>query len=110
MKRTTLQTCIEFIARTLSQTNFKVTQDHKAIKDDTFYKLNVRPNTDMSAADFWQRVIYKLIYNNEVLIVVNDTKDLLIADSFERVEYALYPDILKASRLVSMNLNVHFDG
>ena len=62
LKRTTLQTCIEFIARTLSQTNFKVTQDHKAIKDDTFYKLNVRPNTDMSAADFWQRVIYKLIY------------------------------------------------
>ncbi|MCE3398365.1 phage portal protein, partial [Staphylococcus aureus] len=36
LKRTTLQTCIEFIARTLSQTNFKVTQDHKAIKDDTF--------------------------------------------------------------------------
>ena len=32
---------------------------------------------------------------NEVLIVVNDTKDLLIADSFERVEYALYPDIFK---------------
>ncbi|MHA6806338.1 phage portal protein [Staphylococcus capitis subsp. urealyticus] len=95
LKRTTLQTCIEFIARTLSQTNFKVTQDHKAIKDDTFYKLNVRPNTDMSATDFWQRVIYKLIYNNEVLIVVNDTKDLLIADSFERVEYALYPDIFK---------------
>ena len=41
------------------------------------------------------KVIYKLIYNNEVLIVVNDTKDLLIADSFERVEYALYPDIFK---------------
>ncbi|MBA8777201.1 phage portal protein [Staphylococcus schleiferi subsp. coagulans] len=95
LKRATLQTCIEFIARTLSQTEFKITQDHKPIKDDSYYKLNVRPNTDMSATDFWQKVIYKLIYDNEVLIVVNDTKDLLIVDDFERKKYAMYPDIFK---------------
>lgn len=93
LKRATLQTCIEFIARTLSQTEFKITQNHKPIKDDSYYKLNVRPNTDMSATDFWQKVIYKLIYDNEVLIVVNDTKDLLIVDDFERKKYAMYPDI-----------------
>ncbi|HDK5701508.1 TPA: phage portal protein [Staphylococcus pseudintermedius] len=95
LKRATLQTCIEFIARTLSQTEFKITQNHKPIKDDSYYKLNVRPNTDMSATDFWQKVIYKLIYDNEVLIVVNDTKDLLIVDDFERKKYAMYPDIFK---------------
>ncbi len=95
LKRATLQTCIEFISRTLSQTEFKITQNHKPIKDDSYYKLNVRPNTDMSATDFWQKVIYKLIYDNEVLIVVNDTKDLLIVDDFERKKYAMYPDIFK---------------
>lgn len=95
LKRLALQTSIDFIARTLSQTEFRVTKNDKAVKDDTSYKLNVRPNTDMSATDFWQKVIYKLIYDNEVLIVVSDTKDLLIADTFERVEYALYPDIFK---------------
>ncbi|MCI2773420.1 phage portal protein [Staphylococcus petrasii] len=95
LKRLALQTSIDFIARTLSQTEFRVTENDKTVKDDTSYKLNVRPNTDMSATDFWQKVIYKLIYDNEVLIVVSDTKDLLIADTFERVEYALYPDIFK---------------
>ncbi|WNM55256.1 portal protein [Staphylococcus phage S-CoN_Ph26] len=44
-------------------------------------------------ATFWQKVIRKLIYDNEVLIVVTDTKDLIIADDFVREEYALYDDI-----------------
>ena len=55
--------------------------------------MNVRPNTDESAATFWQKVIRKLIYDNEVLIVVTDSKDLIIADDFVREEYALYDDI-----------------
>lgn len=95
LKRLALQTSIEFIARTLSQTEFRVTDNDRSVKDDNAYKLNVRPNTDMSATDFWQKVIYKLIYDNEVLIIVSDTKDLLIAETFERVEYALYPDLFK---------------
>ncbi|MFZ8176298.1 phage portal protein, partial [Staphylococcus aureus] len=52
-------------------------------------------NTDLSSDSFWQQVIYKLIYDNEVLIVVSDSKELLIADSFYREEYALYDDIFK---------------
>lgn len=43
--------------------------------NDTYYKLNVKPNTDMSSDTFWQRVIYKLIYDNEVLIIVSDKKN-----------------------------------
>ena len=39
------------------------------------------------------KVIRKLIYDNEVLIVVTDSKDLIIADDFVREEYALYDDI-----------------
>ena len=49
---------------------------------DVYYKLNIKPNTDLSSDSFWQQVIYKLIYDNEVLIVVSDSKELLIADSF----------------------------
>ncbi|SUM33768.1 putative phage portal protein [Staphylococcus gallinarum] len=67
----------------------------KDFNSTTHYKLNVRPNTDESAATFWQRVIRKLIYDNEVLIVVTDTKDLIIADDFYRDEYALYDDIFE---------------
>ncbi|MVK36157.1 phage portal protein [Staphylococcus aureus] len=96
MKRLALQTCIEFLARTISQSEFRITNKNgKSIKDTTYYKLNVRPNTDLSSTDFWQKVIYKLVYDNEVLIVVTDTKDLVVADDYYRKEFALYPDIFE---------------
>lgn len=96
IKQWALDTCINHIARTISQTKFEYIDN--GVKDNTnttYYKLNVRPNTDESAATFWQKVVRKLIYDNEVLIVVTDTKDLIIADDFTREEYALYDDVFK---------------
>lgn len=92
LKELALETCINFIARTISDNDVRFSKDNKRIKNDWDYLLNVRPNTDQSASDFWQSLIYKLINDNEVLVVnVND--NLLIADSFYREEKALYPDI-----------------
>ncbi|MHB7915059.1 phage portal protein [Staphylococcus haemolyticus] len=94
IKKWALDTCINHIARTISQTKFEIIDSEgKDTSSTTHYKLNVRPNTDESAATFWQKVIRKLIYDNEVLIVVTDSKDLIIADDFVREEYALYDDI-----------------
>lgn len=94
IKKWALDTCINHIARTISQTKFEIIDsESKDTSSTTHYKLNVRPNTDESAATFWQKVIRKLIYDNEVLIVVTDSKDLIIADDFVREEYALYDDI-----------------
>ncbi|UBH14858.1 phage portal protein [Macrococcus armenti] len=95
LKRIALDTCINFIARTISQTEFWIKDGDKSIKNTLYYKLNVRPNTDSSASDFWQKVIYKLIYDNEVLIIKTDTDDLVVADDFERVELALYDDTFR---------------
>ena len=92
LKKMALQTNIEFLARTISQSEFRVMNKNKSIKDKNWHKLNIRPNTDLSSSDFWQKVVYKLIYDNEVLIVISDTKDLLVADDYDRKEYALYPD------------------
>lgn len=95
LKKMALETCINFIGRTISQSDFRFMKDGKRQLNDWHYLLNVRPNTDQSAADFWQDFIYKLIYENEVLVILTDNNDLLIADDFERIEYAVYPDIFK---------------
>lgn len=95
LKRIAVDTCINFISRTISQTEFWIKDGDKSIKNTLYYKLNVRPNTDSSASDFWQKVIYKLIYDNEVLIIKTDTDDLVVADDFERVELALYDDTFR---------------
>ncbi|HDJ4103705.1 TPA: phage portal protein, partial [Staphylococcus aureus] len=95
VKRLAIDSCIEFVARAVAQSHFKVLEGNRIQKNDVYYKLNIKPNTDLSSDSFWQQVIYKLIYDNEVLIVVSDSKELLIADSFYREEYALYDDIFK---------------
>ncbi|QOS92525.1 phage portal protein [Peribacillus sp. JNUCC41] len=96
LKSVALETCINFIGRTISQSDFRIMENNKRIRDDWDYLLNVRPNTDQSAADFWQRFIYELIHENEVLVILSDTDDLLIADSFIRNELALYPDTFES--------------
>ncbi|PTG53165.1 phage portal protein [Staphylococcus chromogenes] len=95
LKRMALETSINFIARTFSQSEFWVKDGRELKRDKLYYKLNVRPNTDSSASDFWHKVIYKLVYDNEVLIIKTDTDDLLIADDFYREEFAVYEDVFK---------------
>ncbi len=95
LKKIALETCISFIGRTISLTDFRVLKDNVRQHNQWHYLLNVRPNTDQSAASFWQDFIYKLIYQNEVLVILTDSNDLLIADDFEREEYAVYSDRFK---------------
>ncbi|MGY3716778.1 phage portal protein [Sutcliffiella cohnii] len=95
LKKIALETCINFIGRTISQSDFRFMKDKKRQFNDWHYLLNVRPNTDQSAADFWQSFVHRLIYENEVLVVLSDSNDLLIADDFTREEYAVYPDTFK---------------
>lgn len=95
LKKMALETCINFIGRTISQSEFRIEKDGKRQKSDWDYLLNIRPNTNQSAAEFWQSFIYKLILENEVLVVLSDNNDLLIADDFTRDEFAVYPDVFR---------------
>lgn len=92
LKQIALETCINFVARTISQSEFRFMKDKKRQLNDWDYMLNVRPNQNQSASDFWQQFTYRLIDENEVLVILSDTNDLLIADDFTREEYAVYPD------------------
>src|SRR5690625_1182680 len=92
MKRLAIEMCISFLARTISQTEFRVRHKDNYVKDELYYKLNIRPNKNQTPSTFWQQFISKLIYDNEVLVVVVDD-NLLIADDFQRNEYAIYEDV-----------------
>lgn len=95
LKRLALESCINFLGRTISQSEFRVKENGTYIKDDLYYRLNVRPNKNMTASMFWQTVVHKLVHDNHCLIIQADDQDLLIADSFEKVEYAVYEDQFK---------------
>lgn len=93
MKKLAIESCISFLARTISQSEFRVKNGDEYLKDELYYRLNTRPNKNMTASTFWQKFIYKLIYDNEVLVIQADDGDLLIADDFQQKEYAVYEDI-----------------
>lgn len=92
MRKLALDTCASFIARTISQAEFRVKENGKYTKNELYRKLNLRPNINSTASSFWQKLVYKLIYENECLIIKTDNDDLLIADSFTRKDYAVYED------------------
>lgn len=92
LKNSAIETNVNFIGRTISLAEFRFTKDKKRQDNDFDYLLNVKPNTDQSAADFWQEFIYTLLVENEVLVVLSDNNNLLIADDFTRNEYAVYED------------------
>lgn len=91
-KRLALDTCATFVGRSIGQTEFKVKENGRYVKNELYRRLNLRPNINQTASSFWQQVVFKLIYDNEVLIVVDDTSDFLIADSFTHNKYAVVQD------------------
>lgn len=93
LKRLAIDTCVNFVARSFTQSEFKVMKGQKANKKaDLYYYLNVQPNPNQTASEFWHKFVYKLLTDGEVLAVQTDTGDLVIADAFVHNEMALYPD------------------
>ncbi|WP_418910229.1 phage portal protein [Bacillus albus] len=92
MKRLAIDTCISLLGRTISQSEFRVKNGEEFEKNELYYRLNVRPNKNMTASTFWEKFIQKLVYDNECLVIQTDDEDLLIADDFQHNEYAVFED------------------
>lgn len=91
-KRITIESVIGFIARIVIQSEIRIKKNDKYMKNSMYYLLNVKPNKNQTAARFWHNVIHKLIYDGECLIVRSRDGELLIADDFQRKEYAVKED------------------
>lgn len=91
-KRIAIESVIGFIARVVLQSEFRIRQDKKNIKDIMYYRFNVRPNKNQNAARFWHNVIHRLVYDGECLIIQGRDEDMLIAEDFNRIERAVRED------------------
>lgn len=92
LKKMALETVISFIAKSVSMSDIRIVADGKRVYDDVHYALNVRPNGDQSGSDFWFNFVNTLLHEREVLAITTDDGSILIADSFDRTEYAVYDD------------------
>lgn len=90
LKRMAIDSVLNFVGRTMSTAQFRFKKDNKTVKSDWDYILNVRTGKNKSAGDFWHKFFYRLIYENEVLVILTDDDDLLIADDYNKRKYAIY--------------------
>lgn len=99
LKGLVLSTCVDFLARSLSQVEFRVFRNGEFVKDELYYRLNVKPNVNQSSSEFFSKLVRQLIYENECLIIKSDSDDLIIADDFDRKERAFYSDSFENIRI-----------
>ncbi len=83
-----LFTTIEMIASLIAKCEFKTYKSGKEFKGYEWYSLNVKPNKNQNSTAFWQEVIGKLLFYGEVL-VISVSNQLIIADDFQKDEYAV---------------------
>lgn len=83
-----LFTTIEMISSLIAKCEFKTYRNGKEFKGYEWYALNVKPNKNQNSTAFWQEAVSKLLFYGEVLIVCVSNQ-LIIADDFQKDEYAV---------------------
>lgn len=84
---------VNAIASGISKCEFKTYLRGEEVKEDEWYLWNVEPNKNQSSSEFIRQWITKLYRENECLIISTDDGQLLIADSWDHKEYAVYEDV-----------------
>lgn len=82
-KKLYVSAAIDLIARSLVACNFETYRSGKLKRSLNYYQLNIAPNKNENAHEFWCKVVHQLIYENEALILpIGD--ELWVAESFYR--------------------------
>jgi len=79
---------INLIAGLVSKCEFKTYTNGVATKGKEYYLWNIEPNVNQSSTQFLQEFVYRLLKNNECLVIEN-VGQLMIAESFSQTEFAL---------------------
>lgn len=103
-KKLAFETCVSLIASAIALSEFETYEKGEKVRKENYYSLNVQPNPNQNAFEFWSGVVSKLLTDNEVLIVeVND--GWYMADTFDHDEKVFYEDIYR--NVVVRDLQLH---
>lgn len=75
------QICVQRIARAIAKCEFMTYSLHKEVKSDLYYQLNVSPNENQNATEFWTDFINHL-YRDQEALVVKIKDQIFVADGW----------------------------
>lgn len=76
-----IEKAVGMIAHAIAKSEFIVQGKNERLRNELYWNLNVRPNLNETATEFWIEVIQRLLKNSECLICIIGKK-FYIADSF----------------------------
>jgi HK97 family phage portal protein len=88
-KKLAVDTCIDLIANTLVSCEFQTYDSGIEIRGENYYLLNVSPNQNQNASEFFHSLINHLFKENETLAIMQNNQ-LYVVDSFDVEEKALF--------------------
>ena len=104
------ETAANLIANSISKCEFKTFVKNKETKGDEYYLWNVEPNQNQSSTAFLHKLVHHLLKNNEALVVEGTGGSLLVADSFQRKQYAMFDDTFTGVQVEDFTFNKAFLG
>ncbi len=84
-KKLAYEIAISYIASAITKCKFKTYKKYEEVTQEEYYKLNISPNPNENASTLWNKMIYKLYKEGEVLIVPKGNF-LFCVDSFQKEE------------------------
>ncbi|MER2226131.1 MAG: phage portal protein [Carnobacterium sp.] len=93
-KNYALQIAINKLADALALCEFQTFEKGKPVKKDNWYLFNVEPNKNQNQSEFWSKVIYKMVYDdNGALVIWSKDDELVVVDDYDVTEFAFYENI-----------------
>ena len=85
IKELALYSAISLIANAVSQCEILVYENGKQVRDDSWYSLNVKPNVNESASQFWHKVVEVMLRADEGkgALVFIQAGNMYCADEYE---------------------------
>ena len=77
-----VEKAIGMVAHAIAKSEFIVQGKNERLRNELYWSLNVKPNPNETATEFWIEVIQRLLKNSECLICIIGKK-FYIADSFQ---------------------------
>lgn len=87
-----IEKAVMMIAKAVAKSEIIVQRNGKRVKDHIYWMMNVQPNHNETATDFWLGVVRKLLLEDECCICFLDN-NLYIMDSFTQSDGVMYSQV-----------------
>lgn len=85
--------CVNLIADLFGLCEFRTFESGKEKKGLEYYRWNYEPNKNENKQQFLKKFVTKLYFENEAVVIQTLSNDLIVADSYQKDEYALKKNV-----------------